>query len=683
MTQITRNKIFNPQWNDDLSKRTIIKWNTTGLFQLNSTKYSWAKALYPIMVWNFWIPEKISGLWNDANQFEQLSEWEKRAYKWIISFLIFLDSIQTVNLPNFNDYITSPDVNLILSIQSFQEAIHSQSYQTLLEAVIDKKDRDEIYYFWRTDKHLLERNEFIWDIYQKFIDNPNDENFFRWIIWNFLLESIYFYNGFAFFDTLADQWKMVATDRMISYIRKDELCVHPDTELLTEKGWMSIEVVNKLKNVKIAQIDLNNEEMSFDYPLHYTWRDYNWKMIKIVNKTWKWRRNKVFQNIIPEHDIVLKSSKSWIIKKFKAENANFHPYVYFQQWWKVEWKNKLTNFERLLIAIQADGSVDEKRKWEHTWFHTLHIWLTKKRKKDRIESILKELEQYWIYYTKTCWKKENNEKCKYYIKVPNDKFKSFKSFKDWVDISKMNTETAKEFIKEVVNWDWRNYEWQEAIKYFNKNKEDIDIIQQIAVIANIKHSIIDKKPKKGYTKKWYIITFWMNHVKYHVSAQNFKKEYYDYDWKIWCVTMPKWTIITRYNWNVSVTWNCHVSIFANILNEIKKEFPEIYNEKTIIEMMEIAVKQEIKWSKHIINECVIWMSNQNIEEYTKWLANQRLQMLWIKPLYPEIISNPYQHLDRMQDNNWEKTNFFESSVTNYSQSSSMKSTWEWDGWDDL
>jgi ribonucleoside-diphosphate reductase beta chain len=37
------------------------------------------------------------------------------------------------------------------------------------------------------------------------------------------LEGLYFYNGFAFFDTLADQQKMKATDRMINYIRRDEL----------------------------------------------------------------------------------------------------------------------------------------------------------------------------------------------------------------------------------------------------------------------------------------------------------------------------------------------------------------------------------------------------------------------------------------------------------------------------
>lgn len=297
------------------------------------------------MIWNFWVPEKVSWLWEDSTQFHTtLTEDEQRAYKWILSFLIFLDSIQTVNLPNFNEYITAPEVNLILSIQAYQEAIHSQSYSVILETVVDSADRDEIYYFWRDDKLLLERNEFIWWIYQEFIDNPNDKTLFKWLIGNFLLESIYFYNWFAFFDTLADQAKMLATDRMINYIRRDELT--------------------------------------------------------------------------------------------------------------------------------------------------------------------------------------------------------------------------------------------------------------------------------------------------------------------------------------------HVTIFANIIRDIKKEFPDIYNEKLILEMMQTAVNQEIKWSKHILWTNIIWMSHENIENYTKWLANERLNMIWIEPLYKDVIKNPYKHLDRLQDNNSEKGNFFESTVTNYAQSNAMNWTWD-------
>lgn len=345
MEQLKKNAIFNPQGNDDVSDRTIIKGNTTGLFNLNATKYPWAKSLYQVMIGNFWVPEKVSGLKDDAKMFEtELSEEEKRAYKGILSFLIFLDSIQTVNLPNFNDYITSPEVNLILSIQAYQEAIHSQSYATILESVVDSREREEIYYFWRTDKLLLERNKYIGQFYQDFIDKPNDANFFRGIVANFLLESLYFYNGFAFFDTLVDHQKMLATGRMIAYIRRDELT--------------------------------------------------------------------------------------------------------------------------------------------------------------------------------------------------------------------------------------------------------------------------------------------------------------------------------------------HVSIFANIIREVRKEFPKIYNEKTILSMMKTAVEQEIEWSRHILGDRIPGLNGTTTEGYTKWLANKRLATLNVAPLYPEAVSNPYKHLDRLQDVNADKGNFFETTVINYTQSSSLKGGWD-------
>ena len=341
---VEASSLFNPDGNDSIQDRTIIKWNTTGLFNLNAVKYNWAKSLYQVMVGNFWIPEKVKGLWDDAVQFKTLSPEEQRAYKGILSFLIFLDSIQTMNLPNFNEFITAPEVNLILSIQAYQEAIHSQSYATILETVVDSNDREEIYYFFKTDKHLRERNEFIGWIYQDFIENPTDKNLFRGFIANFLLESIYFYNGFAFFDTLASQAKMVATDRMINYIRRDELT--------------------------------------------------------------------------------------------------------------------------------------------------------------------------------------------------------------------------------------------------------------------------------------------------------------------------------------------HVTIFANMIIEVKREFPDIYDEQMIYDMMGEAVEQEIEWSQHILWNKIIGMTPENTANYTKWLSNKRLDLLGLKPLYPEIVVNPYKHLDALQDNNSEKGNFFESTVTNYAQSSAMKGSWD-------
>ena len=64
--KIKQSLLFNPDGKDEIHLRSIIKGETTGLFNLNSTKYSWAKSLYQVMIGNFWVPEKISGLKDDA-----------------------------------------------------------------------------------------------------------------------------------------------------------------------------------------------------------------------------------------------------------------------------------------------------------------------------------------------------------------------------------------------------------------------------------------------------------------------------------------------------------------------------------------------------------------------------------------------------------------------------------------
>jgi ribonucleoside-diphosphate reductase beta chain len=53
---------------------------------------------------------------------------------------------------------------------------------------VSPEERKEIYYFWRTDTVLLERNQYIGQIYQDFIDDGSEKNFFRAVVANFLLE---------------------------------------------------------------------------------------------------------------------------------------------------------------------------------------------------------------------------------------------------------------------------------------------------------------------------------------------------------------------------------------------------------------------------------------------------------------------------------------------------------------
>jgi ribonucleoside-diphosphate reductase beta chain len=157
-------------------------------------------------------------------QYEHLSDAEKLAFNRTVAFLIFLDSLQTKNLPNISDVITLPEVDLLLKIQTFQEALHSQSYGYILESVIPAQERRAIYDIAIDNQHLLVRNQYIAGLYQDFIDNPQDIlSILQVCMANFILEGLYFYTGFAFFFDLARQGKMTGVSNEISYIQRDEL----------------------------------------------------------------------------------------------------------------------------------------------------------------------------------------------------------------------------------------------------------------------------------------------------------------------------------------------------------------------------------------------------------------------------------------------------------------------------
>jgi ribonucleoside-diphosphate reductase beta chain len=216
-----KKKLFNPV-DIDLDERKLINGETNGIMMLSENKYDWSYKLYKHMMGNFWIPEEIA-LSADLLQYQKdLTQDERDTYDKILSFLVFLDSLQTKNLPNIGDYITLPEVNLLVTTQGFQEAVHSQSYGYIIDSVLPNKKR-EIYKIAVTDPFLIKRNKLIADFYEEFIENQSPRGFVKVCMANYILEGIYFYCGFAFFYNLARNEKMTGTATEIRYIQRDEL----------------------------------------------------------------------------------------------------------------------------------------------------------------------------------------------------------------------------------------------------------------------------------------------------------------------------------------------------------------------------------------------------------------------------------------------------------------------------
>ncbi len=221
MAILTKKPLFNPEGDTQVHLRKMIGGNTTNLNDFNNVKYAWVSDWYRQAMNNFWIPEEIN-LSPDVKDYPKLEKAERVAYDKILSFLIFLDSIQTANLPAIGEYITANEVNLCLTIQSFQESVHSQSYSYMLDTICSPDERNDILYQWKTDEHLLKRNTFIGNLYNDFQNDKDEFTLLKVLVANYILEGIYFYSGFMFFYNLGRNGKMPGSVQEIRYINRDE-----------------------------------------------------------------------------------------------------------------------------------------------------------------------------------------------------------------------------------------------------------------------------------------------------------------------------------------------------------------------------------------------------------------------------------------------------------------------------
>ena len=220
-TQLNRKKIYNPESTESVNDRKIFGGNPTGIFELNNIKYQWAYNLWEMMLNNTWFPKEVD-MTRDVNDYKNLTQAEKTAYDKALSQLIFMDSLQTNNIiDNINPYVTSPEINLILVRQSFEEALHSQSYAVMVDSI--STNSAEIYDLWRRDMMLKGKNDAIAAVYTEFTKNPSEYNFVKACFANQILEGIYFYSGFAYIYTLARSGKMLGSAQMIRFIQRDEV----------------------------------------------------------------------------------------------------------------------------------------------------------------------------------------------------------------------------------------------------------------------------------------------------------------------------------------------------------------------------------------------------------------------------------------------------------------------------
>lgn len=221
--KIRKKHLFNLSSNEKLNEAKIVNGNPSGIVDFTNPTRPIYRQLYELMQTNTWFPSEANmGL--DKIPFKSLSSEEKKAYLTVLAQLIMNDSIQTDQLvENIKPYITDPVASNCLTWQAGQESLHSFSYATMVEELLEGDEAKEVYYLQHSDKMLMKKDKAIESMYIDIgtaADEVTDKAFLKALAANNILEGNIFYSGFTVLWSFGK--KLIGTAKMISFIERDE-----------------------------------------------------------------------------------------------------------------------------------------------------------------------------------------------------------------------------------------------------------------------------------------------------------------------------------------------------------------------------------------------------------------------------------------------------------------------------
>ena len=216
------------------------------LNQLVPFKYKWAWDKYLAACANHWMPNEINmaadvALWKDPNG---LTEDERTIIKRSLGFFATADSLVANNLVlAVYRHITNPECRQYLLRQAFEEALHTHSYQHIIESL--GLDEAEVFNMYREVPAVAMKASWALPYTQSLCDpdfhtgtTENNQRLVRDLIAFYVVfESIFFYVGFTQILAMGRRGKMTGTSEQFQYILRDE-SMHAN---------FGIDIINQIK----------------------------------------------------------------------------------------------------------------------------------------------------------------------------------------------------------------------------------------------------------------------------------------------------------------------------------------------------------------------------------------------------------------------------------------------------
>ncbi len=214
--------------------------------QLLPLKYRWAWEKYLAGCNNHWMPTEVSmqadiALWKSR---DGLTEDERRMVKRNLGFFAASESLVANNIVlAIYRHLTNPECRQYLLRQAFEEAIHTHTFQYIVESL--SLDEGELFNMYREVPSITDKAAWALD-YTQHLDDPAfetgtqeaDQAFLRDLVAFYVVfEGMWFYTGFAQILSLGRRNKMVGIAEQYQYILRDE-SIHLN---------FGIDVINQIK----------------------------------------------------------------------------------------------------------------------------------------------------------------------------------------------------------------------------------------------------------------------------------------------------------------------------------------------------------------------------------------------------------------------------------------------------
>ena len=333
-------------------------------------------------------------------------------------------------------------------------------------------------------------------------------------------------------------------------------CFEPDTEILTEKGFVKFSEL--ATTTKVAQVH-NNGEVDFVVPTRLIKNSYKGEMVKLSLKSGcevlmtphhnqvRWLKEDV--HISNSTAKSVKFKKGSVVSTF-AEDLCYNPNKLFRLSGEGRGeRNTLSPIDQLAIALQADGVIQRVNK-DDTTSWTIH--LTRQRKINRWVELIEKLP----FKCSEIKPKEGSKR--WYIRVPSTITKILSDY--FGNVDSFSFRYAREFINEIVNWDGSI---SSGTPYYScKYKENVDFVCSVAVLGSYS-AYQSKQVDCRYEGKSFPIHRLFLKDSELSPLQGMKKSFEKYNGDVYCVEVPTHKILVRTpdrgdgKQFVFVSGNCH------------------------------------------------------------------------------------------------------------------------------